>query len=367
MQASPLDNVETNTNSKPRLGPAVRWVVLPVLVLVVCEVFARMATDRVPRWYGAADRIAETQHIDAMFVGSSRVQAAVPTETFVRAVAERTGRAAVVLNLGRGYSTFLEHYLGLRNLVDAHPESLAGVTVFVEAPGGLTYNDRFDQPWADPAQHQLLVDLLRLSDLPRFLQSSQDRSTRLKVSVRLLSRQVALVNRRERLRSTLVESFSGPTTVRVVGEDLQGPGPASSIRTDDEALRAARELAHQLAAQFEQSPSRAGPWRDTVLEQLRQTLQRVGGHLVFFVPPESDVFRRIHHTQWFREDAATFASQVQEWGACFLDPAFKYTDEDLPDLWHLRPDRSPAFTVRLADEWLTKCRPALTRSGSGTP
>ena len=80
---------------------------MPALaVLVLCEGVARMVTDQVPRWYGAAERIAGSKTIDVVFVGSSRVQAAIPIDAFVLQVEARTYHRPVALNLGRGYSTF---------------------------------------------------------------------------------------------------------------------------------------------------------------------------------------------------------------------------------------------------------------------
>jgi hypothetical protein len=343
-----------------------RWL-LPILVLLLCEALAKTTTDRVPRWYGAAERIAEERRIDAIFVGSSRVQSAIPTDVFNRSVDARTGESPVALNLGRGYSTIVEHYLGLRNLVLSHPDHLHGVTVFIEAPGGVSFPDRWDGEWTDPAQYQLLVDLLRLSDLPELWRSMQQRSMKLKVTARFFARQSALINRRERLRTALIDAFSpGPSLVLAVGDDLQGPGPASSIRTDDAALHAARELAQQLATEFEKSTVPMRDWRGTVIDDLVTLLHRVDGHLVFFPPPESEAFRRGYRSSLRQEDAAVFAEQVRRWGACLVQPSFTYTDEDLPDLWHLRPERSPAFATTLTDGWLTQCRPRGQRAHAAT-
>src|SRR6266487_2096282 len=113
------------------------WIVLPILVLGFVEALVRITTDRIPLWYGAAERVAERDRVDVIFVGSSRVLAATLTEACTETVALRTGYRPRTLNLGRGYTTLIEHYLGLRNLILTHPRSVKGVTVFIEAPGGL--------------------------------------------------------------------------------------------------------------------------------------------------------------------------------------------------------------------------------------
>src|SRR5262249_22993251 len=99
----------------------VSWIVLPILVLGLVEALVRTTTDRMPLWYGAAERVAERDRVDVIFVGSSRVLAAVLTDAFSETVALQTGYRPRTLNLGRGYTTLIEHYLGLRNLLLTHP------------------------------------------------------------------------------------------------------------------------------------------------------------------------------------------------------------------------------------------------------
>jgi len=342
-----------------------QWIVLPILILGLIETLVRTTTDRLPLWYGAAERVAERDRVDVIFVGSSRVLAAIPTEVFSETVALRTGSRLRTLNLGRGYTTFIEHYLGLRHLLLLHPSSVQGVTVFIEAPGGLGFADHWRDAWVNPAQYQLLVDLLRFSDVRDFWRLGGDTMwTKLRVTARFSMRQLALINRRERIREWWLHQgipawLAGRTprlaSADALGKDLQGPTHATNIRSDDTALRNARALAQRYGAEFEHSTVPIRAWAGSVAEDLVRLLQQVDGQLVFFVPPESEVFRRGYRTPVRQEDVVIFAEQVRKWGACLVKPAFQYTDEDLPDLWHLRIERAPAFTQRVAEEWLAQC------------
>jgi len=345
-----------------------QWLLLPVLVFGLAEYLVRTTTDRIPLWYGAAKRIAERGQIDVMFVGSSRVLAAIPTEVFSETVALRTGQQLHTLNLGRGYTTLIEHYLGLRNLTREYPHSLQGVTVFIEAPGGLGFLSHWHDSWINEEQYQLLVDLLQPSDLPDFWRSGEDFRIKTSVTLRFFMRQIALLNRRERVRNlwltelipALIEGRKPTlTTVDVLGDDLQGPKHQTSIRTDEAALERARALAQQWgekwAHAWEHTTEPIRDWRGTVIEDLLRLIQEVGGHLVFFVPPESEVFRRGYRSPLRQQNVVIFAEQVRNWGACLIQPAFIYTDEDLPDLWHLRPESAAKFTQILANEWLDRC------------
>src|SRR6516165_982794 len=75
-----------------------QWIVLPILVLGLIETLVRTTTDRIPLWYGAAERVAERDQVNVIFVGSSRVLAAIPTEVFSATVALRTGYRPRTLN-----------------------------------------------------------------------------------------------------------------------------------------------------------------------------------------------------------------------------------------------------------------------------
>jgi hypothetical protein len=351
-------------SQRPLWGRA-QWVVLPMLVVGLSESVVRETSDRLPRWYAAAEELAEQGRIDAIFIGSSQTQAAITTTAFSEAVALRTGRRPRVLNLGRGYSSIVEHYLGLRNVIASSRRRLEDVTVFVEAPEGVAYSDRWDGPWTNTEQFQLIVDLLRFSDLPALWRSGgQSYALKLGISARLASRRCALVNRRERFRELLfghllsavaIGGAAGSASVESLGDDLQGPGQASGIRTDEAVVREAREGAQRWADEFAQSAVPMQDWRGTVLEDLVRLLRQVNGHVVFVSPPESEVMRRAFRSPVLQQNARAFAAEIRRWDSCYLRPAFNYTDEDLPDLWHLRPERSPEFSRLLADAWLTTC------------
>src|SRR5206468_946595 len=137
-----------------------QWLLIPLAVFSLTESILRDTFDRIPNWYGAAQWAASEGRVDVVFSGSSRVAAAVDGASFAREVFLRTGHCPRILNLGRGYSTEAEHYLGLRNLFASHPQSLQGAVVFVEAGGGLPSDissgvrapARWDGSWVHSAQ-----------------------------------------------------------------------------------------------------------------------------------------------------------------------------------------------------------------------
>ena len=346
-----------------------QWLAVPLLVLGLAEWFVRQTADRVPTWYGAAQRLAAEGPIGVVLVGSSRVQAAVLPADFAAELGGTALAGRQVLNLARGYSTDAEHYLGLRNLLQGHPAALRGVQVLAEATGGVPFRTTWrDHGWAQEQQPWMLVDLLSPSDLPAFLRSAQlGLGTRLHVSLRVLLRPVRLFNRRERVRQQWLEQVL-PTVAagqlpdltpnEPVGFDLQGPGAASSIRVDPQAVALARASALQVGEMLERHQAPMREWHGTVQEDLVRLVRDHGGRLVFFEPPLSEVFQRAYRTPLRREDVVLFGVQAGAWSSCVVRPDFQFVDDDLPDLWHLRPELAPEFSRALARAFLRDCPPA---------
>jgi len=343
-----------------------QWVVIPVLVLGGVEWWVRHTADRLPTWYGAAEQIASEAPIGAVFVGSSRIQAAVVPRQFADALGTKWTPDRQALNLARGYSTEAEHFLGLRNLIDKYPAALRGVYVFAEAPGGLPFRAGWaDTPWAFAEQPWMLVDLLKPSDLPVFWKApGLDVEQRLHVALRSMVRSARVFNRRERVRQQWLEQVLPQLAAGrlpdlqpnlQVGYDLQGPGNASSIRVDPAAVAQARASAVEVAGLLERQQAPMRNWNDSIQEALARLVRQHGGQVVFLAPPLSEPFQRIYRTAVRQEDIAYFARQAAEWGSCVVRPDFTYTDEDLPDLWHLKPELAPAYTQALARTFQEQC------------
>ena len=59
-----------------------QWLVIPIVVLGALEYQARRDFASVPEWYSAAEVDAAKNHVDFIFVGTSRVASAVNIRTF---------------------------------------------------------------------------------------------------------------------------------------------------------------------------------------------------------------------------------------------------------------------------------------------
>lgn len=342
------------------------WLLIPVGALGVTEACVRSSVDRVPTWYRAAEQIAEQEPLGAVFFGSSRVQASIVPRAFDEALAARGRRGGRSLNLGLGHTTDAEHYFGLRRVLAANPRHLEGLVVFAEAPGGMPWPSRWKgEAWAFPEQPGILVEVIDPRALPRFCASKAlSLETRAHVVFRTLLRPLALVHRRERFRRHASERgqialatgrIPEPAAEPVLGADLEGPGALSSIRTDPVAHAEARRTAEKFGDLLlrHQAPIRS--WAGTIQEDIVRLVQAHGARMVFFEPPQSEPFQKGYRTPMRQADVAAFAEQARRWNTCLVRPAFPTTDEDFPDLWHLRTDRSAEFSAAVASEWLDRC------------
>ena len=131
----------------------------------------------------------------------------------------------------------------------------------------------------------------------------------------------------------------------------------TSIRTDHQALAVAREMARNMGEQMSRGQAPIRERRGTIPEALARLVRDAGGQMVFFEPPQSEVFLKAYRTEMRREDAAVFARQAREWGACVVRPDWRDTDDDLPDYWHLRWERVVEHTRAVAATWLDACGP----------
>lgn len=118
-----------------------------------------------PHWYRQAARIAGRTPVRYIFIGSSRVACSIIPSEFARKAGVPVGE---VINMGAGYSTLVQHYLGLQKIAAAQPGGFQGVTVFLEAPEEVPDLENWRGNWLYSQGPDLLINVLVLADLPQF-------------------------------------------------------------------------------------------------------------------------------------------------------------------------------------------------------
>ena len=218
-----------------------------------------------------------------IFIGTSRVAQAVVAEAFI---AELRPADAAALNLGRGYSTLVEHFFGLRRLAAASPSGLRGTIVLVEAPEGIPDPSSWDDPWFVSEDPGLLSMTMRPSDLPAFwARSAGSFSEKASITAAEVSSLASLRGSWSYYARAGWHSLTG-------GKASDGTEPtelsaAGGVRTSRAAFVAARRLAEAMSelALRDQRELTSQEIEQAVLLSLASFLKKEGASFVAFTMP----------------------------------------------------------------------------------
>lgn len=328
------------------------FLAIPLLVLEFTGRFMTGA-DWYQHWFSAeASTISRAQKC-CLFIGSSRVAAAIDEQTFSKTCQSLSGQDISVFNLGLGYSTLAECYLGLRDLSERRSGGLSGCTVFVEAAGGLPSWDSWNDSWVKPPANGPLVDTIEARDIPAFLfHSNTPLGDKLfVVASKVLKSPGAVARLRTRIASYIdnapivYEETSVKQTTQTV--DLSAKG---GIRSDAYGAELARQSAlkeSMLALRSQQAISEAA-WNKTVLRSIVMLVRNKGGEVVIFNMPLSRVQQTPLTTAQRLQDKQTFLKTAQLWKVPVLSVPMELSERDFPDFMHLSKTRAAEFSQRLA-------------------
>lgn len=377
-----FDGMTTTTTTRvtPRAcWIAAEWILIPFIVFLAAEWMVRAWTTPRPLFWDHVVKVAQTGTVNAVFIGSSRVAAAIDDQTFQSEMSLQTGQPIRALNLGTGYSTLGEHWLGLRNLLDQHPEFGRSLVVFIEAPGGLPEHSRLSQRWHKDERPELLIQVLRPGDLPALWRSQEPLENRLRFTFRCLTDVLALSRESERIGrgilakggeqlNALSQQFNlcrssshefAQSGYNVRSADLSTAG---GIRVDDEGIQLSRQAAEVWAATQIADQQPLEEWNGTAADKIVRLVQANGGQVVFFRIPQHPAHESIFSTVTRQRDRLRFASVARQWKTPLLSFDFATSHDDFPDIWHLRRSRSGEFTRALCREWAV-CSQSMEGSG----
>jgi hypothetical protein len=304
--------------------------------------------------------VSKLKKIDCVFIGSSRVMAAVNEQTFAAELSRQIGRPIQPFNLGLAYSTVVEHYLILRNLFREHPEQARGCTVFIEAPAGLPADPAgWASRWTHPDRPDILPPLLRGEDLVKAWTCGLPLEERLALTKDFLCRRSTLMAQRTRIATAFVEK-GNRLAHRLLDGFLPAKPPAAvvadlttrgGIRNDQEGVAFARQVAVQNARAEEAGQSPLRITEQSILWDLVSLVHSAGGRVVFFEMPLHSTQRAPLTTELRNQDRQIFHEQLRSWHSYYLANTVPTVDEDFPDIWHLRSSLAPVFSASLARSW----------------
>jgi hypothetical protein len=303
-------------------------------------------------WYREAVYHVQKVPVTYIFIGSSRVAASISPTEFAQATREAKSPVSAI-NMGRGYTTLVEHFFGLRRIAAAMPDGLKGVTVFLEAPGGVPDLETWRGEWLEHKSPDLLVKTIGISDLWSFwARDSSNFDVKLTVTVGTLSEAIAKQGygwaMLEGIKEIILRHWLWTKPNKA---DLPASG---GIRTDEAGIQNARRLAVSLATddikQERIFPRQSGD--ETVLKSINDLVIAGGGRLILYRMPLSSVQEQVYTTAIGRKNREITHDLLKAWAIPMLSLNMKTSDDDFPDNWHLRKSRCSEFTRSLARAYI---------------
>jgi len=315
---------------------------------------------RVTPWYGqVVQAVEQGYHPNFLFVGSSRMRAAIHSESWDRVMAERFHVRTSGLNLGMGWCTPMEHYFGLRSILRANPAALRGTAVLIEAGEGIGFPETWRQNWIVEDRWDLLVPYLESSDFGNVWKSSTPKEAKVAIAAGLW---FPAFDQTARLRHDFRSQIDtiGSQLQHAVWENAASMGPTEADLSTDGGIRADKkgvELAKFMADSMAQADLRDqkpyGDWDSTVLADIVRLLKDAGAMPIFVRIPYSPTQAVPLATPLRQADRIAFEAAVRRWGLPPVVAApFQPRPEDFPDKWHLRKTLAPDFTRSLALAYL---------------
>lgn len=326
----------------------IKIVIKTAIIIIVIEVIARLLLPH-DNWYGELERVTQNNAIKYIFIGSSRVAGSINPSVFTRSVG--TGNIQnIAINMGKGDSTLIEHLFGIKKIADTSPNKLKGVVVFLEAPQGFIPIENWQNSWLNKNYPQLLAKTIRFKDMGAFwFRSGTDFKSKVIVTSYMLS---AYPRLKGRWRSVVFRSngFNSNTSELTNGILWR----ATEIRTDDQGIQNARRLAHTTTNDILSGQKLLADdfWDKSVLKSLNDLVISAGGSLVLFQMPISSIQMKVGLSTIGKRNSLMIYQTLYYNHIPVIVPNIITTDDDFPDLWHLRASRSNEYTQSIAQAYL---------------
>ncbi|MEL6610667.1 MAG: hypothetical protein AAFQ53_01120 [Bacteroidota bacterium] len=345
------------------MGNGLLFILIPVLVMefgirVVAADKFKGQEKHVDFYHPTRMAASNDRQIDYLFVGSSRVAAAVEPQAFADVVEERTGTRPMAIDQGKGYSTLVEHYFHLRNLAADYPGSLQGTTVMIESPMGLAQTNTWDGEWAKESWPELLGPPMRVGDLPQYVLSSTDtKETKVAAigSALFMSTRYwdALTNKFEGALNRAFGAGKGATETKdedCAEADMSTDG---GVRCDDEGIDITRKIVRFETRQAEELEEPVDDWNRTAAASIVELVRAEGGEVVFFDVPMGSYGIIRFGSEALLQSTEVFTEYRQANGLRYVRTAgFACNDDDFPDFAHLRHSRAEEYSRTLAESFL---------------
>ncbi len=327
---------------------------LPLMVAIfVLEYSLGLLESGRKHWYIWLADYFRCHRADCLFVGSSMTSAAINVNDFADELFKRSGRRVLAVNMGEGYTTIPEYYFGLRKVLEANPQALKNITVFIEAPSGMPKFTTWHDDWMNSHSPRLLSLYLKPADVFHYVTSTNVPLT--EKIVMPLSRFSLLVTFAPVIQETIFDQIEAAIdSIFPHRPEIQPQvelSNAGGIRSD---LATVTWLRKSIRDEAERDMLSQKPidWDKTAAKDLVQLIEDHGGKVYFYRMPISSVMERPLQTPIRLADKKRFAEVAQSWHCQLLNPKFvSASDDDFPDLLHIRSGRAKEMSRALADAY----------------
>lgn len=307
--------------------------------------------NRLEDFYSAAHDVAARDSVDVVFVGTSRVAGSVAPDVVATVLSDSLGDDIRVVNVGKGYSSLVYHYYGLRELYRDHAAHMRGALVMIEAPSGIPLYETWDGKWTLDAWPTLMGPFLSSDNVVPFLMRS-DNGVYSK-AVALASAPLMTVRVARYVHPKLEEKFN----MAFSSDDERGReadlSTAGGIRADSAGVAMVRaRILEERRVDAEQ-----GLWEDwegSVTASIVRLVRAHGGDVMFFEMPESSYQVERHSPPARRAGEQQFGAWAADEGLSIIRTTdFTTSDDDFPDLLHMRASRSGEYSQIVAQGMLS--------------
>jgi hypothetical protein len=295
------------------------------------------------------------ERVNFLFIGSSRVNAAVNEELFCQPNTD-----VIAVNAARGYTTGGTHYAALQDCIRKNPDYLKDAKVFIELPGVIyaenfsrnqyTVYEKDESNGGLNSMSHLLIPYFRTDQLTDFYaHSSNSLLVKTDFTAKFLFAFYRSVPFVKEIRRSISQKLLAN---RQKNNSLTEGG---GIKVDEESIMQAKIQAIKDIDMMisNQEPLRESTLDSSLIYEMYSLIQRNGGKLYLFEVPMHSMLNRYNETLVGRKNCKIFDSWVAKKRIPVLTiDGFTYSDSDFPDFWHLSSDRRDNFTDLLYRSYL---------------
>jgi hypothetical protein len=328
-----------------------------LLIFIIVEIVFRFVIDPVYFYYINSYTIDKTKftfkqayfpkdkdHIDYLFIGESRTDAAINITEI-----NRRNSTLVAVNAGRGYSTGAVHYWALKKMIRNNPNILKNSNVVIEVAGGVNYTENFEKTkytLRDDFVHLILphLDFSLLKDFIKFSDCKSGSKLRL-VLLYSSSLYRTLPFVKNKLHEMIAKLDHNSSLKGGVGTK------AGNLSVEEARQLLIKISTNDIVHQKQETPLTEKELDYSMLSRINDLVVRNGGKLFLYEMPVHSIQRAVFETDLSMQNKETFASWAKHnYISIIYIEDFKYSDKDFPDYWHLAQNRSTEFTTKLFDK-----------------